>query len=205
MNETREIFLTPDSFLGSLGLSSLEHRLGEPEQRDLLFRLTVDFLKDHVPSAHPPKIDTAINELPLKVPGTSIVVRLGKYEKDELGILLSLALYVAGTDSIDVKSVTVAGLVALSRRVGRLRKEYGERSIFDALGEVNRPTIRDVTLALYGKPCRYPKADCRFRNHDGEECTILKDQVEKTVEDLAARRILRRRNAVEPYEYSAVI
>lgn len=205
MNETRQVVLTPDSFLGSLGLSSLEHRLRDPAQRDLLFRLAVDFLKDHVPPAHSPKTDIAINELPLKVPGTSIVVRLGKLEQGELEKLLVLALYVAGTGSIDVKSVTVAGLVALRDRVDRLRKEYGESSIFDVLGEVDRPTIRDVTLALHGKPCRYPKADCRFRNHDGEECSISKDQVEKTVEDLVVRRILRRRNAVDPYEYSAVI
>jgi hypothetical protein len=149
--------------------------------------------------------ETRQEVLPLKMPGTSAVVRLGKSDRDELECLLGLALCVVNMGTIDVKSVTVARPVALSSRVGRLRKEYGERSIFDALGEVDRPTIRDVTLALYGKPCRYPKTDCRFRNHDGKECAILRDQVEKTIEDLAARRILRRRNAVEPYEYSAVI
>jgi hypothetical protein len=133
------------------------------------------------------------------VPGTSAVVRLGKPDRNELEVLLDLALYVVNMGTIDVKSVAVSALVSLSRRVGRLRKEYGERSIFDALGEVDRPTIRDVTIALYGKPCRYPKTDCRFRNRDGKECAILKDQAEKTIEDLAARRILRRRNAVEPY------
>jgi len=147
----------------------------------------------------------AMGELSLKVPGTAIIVRLGSPGKQELAAVLGLACYMFGSGMLDAKSITLVGVMAVLSRVRSLRAEFGERSIIDALGEVDRKTKENVTVALYGKPCRYPRANCRYLASDGRHCAIETSQVSATIDDLVHRNILRSRSAVEPIEYGLVI
>ena len=144
-------------------------------------------------------------ELSLKVPGTAIIVRLSGPVQQELAAVLGLACYMFGSGMLDAKSITLVGVMAVLSRVRSLRAEFGERSIIDALGEVDRKIKENVTIALYGKPCRYPKANCRYLASDRQHCAIETSQVSATIDDLVRRNILRSRSAVEPIEYSVVI
>lgn len=52
---------------------------------------------------------------------------------------------------------------------------------------------------LHGGPCRHPGAGCRYAREG--TCMVSTDAVATTLAGLAARSVLVRLNAVEPYEY----
>lgn len=206
MNVAEPITLTPDSFLAALGLGDLEKRLRSAEERQALFELTIEYLKENGQgSTASLPTSTSSSELQLKVPGVALVVRLNAPTREELVALIALAYFVFGTGGIDVRSVALAGLTGLLARMRRLRAQYGERSIIEALADLHRPTAGQITLALFGRPCRFPDADCRFMEGSSLRCAISNEDVTKIATDLVTRGLLRRLNAVEPYEFGVGI
>ena len=196
--------LTPDTFLNVLGLREVEQQLRGVDQREALFKLTVAFLKERALPAEVLPNNASLAEFPLRVPGTAVVVRLSGSVQQEVAALLGVAGYLLGSGMLDAKSVTLVGVMALLTRLRKLRTDFGERSIVDVLGEVDRKTARNVASLLYGKPCRYPRSNCRYRAPNGEHCIIGLNQVEATLNDLVERNILRRLTAAEPTEFTVV-
>jgi hypothetical protein len=196
--------LTADTFLNVLELPEIESRLNGAEQRDALFSLTRQYFEATSEVKEFPAAGTVSGELPLRIPGTALVVRLSAPAREEIKALLAVSFYAFGADRINVHSLTLVGAMALLARVQRLNADLGERAIVDALGEVSRKSAREVTLRLNGGTCRYPRSNCRYRAEDGKHCAISLEQVEGTLKDLVDRGLLRELTTVKPVEYTVV-
>ena len=144
------------------------------------------------------KFATEPDEMPLRIPGTAVHVRLGAIREPELKEIIAL---VGGLGLLHepTLAISLTSLLALARLVQVLRTEYGERSMVEALRVAQSPTAASVAGVLHGAACRHPNAGCRFAL-DGT-CVVAGDAVAKTLADLAERGVLLRLNAVEPNEY----
>jgi len=98
-----------------------------------------------------------------------------------------------------MSSIGLTSLQALRRLVRRLHTDLGERSIVEVLRTTKPPTAAAVAASLHGAPCRHPKAGCRY--YANGTCTISRQVVATTLDDLTDRQIVQRRSAVEPREY----
>lgn len=190
--------ITSEHFLAPLGLPELNG--GSSERRRELFIAIVEFLatRDLLDERATPA-DRTPDELHLRVPGTPVHVRLGAIGEPELREIVAL---VGGLGLIDdpKTTITLTGLLALSRLVQKLRTEYGERSIVEAIKDAQPRTAAAITGILHGAPCRHPSAGCRFAVD--RTCGIELDTAAATLENLVERNVLRRLNAAEPYEYA---
>jgi hypothetical protein len=200
---TEQVMLAADSFLRPLGIRGLEERITSREQRDALFRLTLEYIEAHGEEVKPMAETGTDAELPLRIPGTAVLVRLGTPNQKELTALLTVTLALMGSGQLEAKTVGLTALGAVLSRVQRAKTEYGERSILEALAELSKPTLQNVTLLLLGNPCRHPKAGCRFMSSD-KTCSIMLEQVGLTIVAMEQRSMVRRRNSLEPYEYGVV-
>lgn len=197
--------LTYDSFLRVLGLGGLDPRLGGPHKKAQLFRLTLEYLDGKQLLESHDGDRPSLGQLELRLPGTSFVVRLSEATQEELYAFVTVAFMLVTTGHVDVQSLTAVAVAAVVARTRRLRPQYGERSVVDALAQARRPTLGEALRILFGKPCRYPKSNCRFIDDQGGHCTLTIDQIEQIVADLAERKIVRRLNSVAPYEYGLVV
>jgi len=201
MSELAVIEISKDSFLRALELSDVESRLSGPDERDFLFRIVLETLA----SRGIETLDSTTNEpgfeLPMRVPGTSFVVRLDRPTQNELALLVSVAFVVAGDGHVDPKTVAATALAGLLARVKKLNTAEGERSVFEAVRQASPPTAKTITLALHGRPCRHPSVQCRFMAGDALNCGIDLTGAEATLLALVEKNVLVRRNSVEPREY----
>ncbi|GAB3988292.1 hypothetical protein GCM10029978_110300 [Actinoallomurus acanthiterrae] len=199
-----EFVLTQETFLRVLGLSEIENGLRSPDDRHALYTAAIELVRQSRIMVESPDWTPASTSLDLRVPGTSIIIRLSRWQKEELTGAITAAAMVIGMAQSDPKTLTAAGVLALATRVSRLRAEYGERSIIEVLPSPARPTAAAITLLLHGNPCRHPESGCRFRAADGRHCAISREQVKETANLLVERGVLRVKNAVEPHEYAIV-
>jgi hypothetical protein len=199
---TEHVTITAEHFLGPLGMPDLSAAL--PDRRRELFAALVEDLAERGLVADIPRRPQSgsADEVDLRVPGTPVHVHLsaiGDMHITELvGLAAGLGLHQRGGSVI-----TLAGLKMLSRLFSFLRTECGGRSIVEALTDAEPPTADIVVGVLHGAPCRHPRASCRY-NSNGY-CAISSSDVATTLDDLAKRQIVTRRNAVEPFEYSITI
>jgi hypothetical protein len=196
--------LTPDTFLQTLGLSDIERKLNGANQRSALFWLAIDFLRERAVVTKVPEREVPPGVLAMRIPRTAFVVRLSGPVQDEIKEILAVGAYILGTGKLDAQALTLVGVMALVTRLRKLNVDYGERSIVDALGEVTEKSARWVRLQLFGKPCRYPQSNCRYRRTDGDHCNISLDQTQATLEDLVGRSILRKLTSADPAEYAVI-
>ena len=190
--------ITAEHYLGPLNLPDLEG--GVPERRQELFAAIVEYLAHRdLLEALDDRIETDPTEVHLRIPGTPIHVRAGAVGEPELREIVTL---VGGLGLVHdpITTITLTGLLALRRLVQVLKTEYGERSVVESLREAHPPTVAAVSGILHGAPCRHARAGCQF-DREGI-CTIDLDAVAATLADLVDRNVLRRLNAVEPYEYA---
>lgn len=200
MTRTVDTVITPETYLDALGLDVPTGTLVEPHHRAALYELVVEFLDDHGGVSH---VDAQKGVgLEMRVPGSAVHVRVGLPTVDELKVFAMLAAVILGAD-VDPQALTAAGLVSLRQRLAKTDARFGERSVVDAVLELKRATAADITLALYGKPCRHPAAKCRYLR--GDTCGIGLQAAEALAEDLSARQILRRLTAASPAEYRVAL
>lgn len=194
------VTITAEHFFGPLGLA--EPPQGTlPQRRRELFVALVELLDERGlvvrESAQP--ADRPLREVDLRVPGTPIHVHLGAVGDTEIqeaiAIASGLGLLHQGGEVI----LTFAGLKKLLGLFSRLKTQYGERSVIEALRDARPPTADGVAGVLHGAACRHPNADCRY-NESGL-CAITASVVEDTLTSLAARGVVVARNAVAPIEY----
>lgn len=197
--------MSRDSFLEPLGAGGVSAKVRSPQERDALFDLTVEFFDQRglIESESPGREEVGA-ELPLKVPGAPITVRLSKPTSEELAGLLAVAVAVFG-GGIPPGSFGVNALHALARRIRRLRTEYGETSIVEGVQEAKPPTCEQITLVLHGHPCRHPDAGCRFMDAKRRVCSIEQTDVSETLAWLIDNEVIRQLNPTEPVEYGLVI
>jgi hypothetical protein len=198
---TEYVTITPEHFIAPLGLPEL--RGGDPVRRRELFEAVTEYLDERGLLARGGEIGRpATGELPLRVPGSPVHVRLGAVKDPELREIVAL---LGGLGILhDVKhTITLTGLHALARLVSILRTEYGERSLVEVLRQATPPTAAAVAGILHGAPCRHPGAGCRFAS--GGVCAIGEHAVATTLASLADRKVVNRLNAVEPYEYAVSV
>lgn len=200
---TGRVTVTRDSFLEPMGLTEVAAGLRSPEQVDALYRLVLEYAAEAGAVEDLPESGVGMGELPLRLPG-GYSLSLGKLDLGSMqtllalgGVLLSMSFPPAG--------ITLAAVVLVQDRLTKLKAEYGERSVVDAVAETKPATVRDVTLALYGKPCRHPDAGCRFVAAATGTCGIGLDAVGTTLDALVERKVLARLNAVEPIEYGIAL
>ena len=205
MARERTVTITRESFLEPLGLRRHRESLSTPEQEQQLYDLVVDFLaeKDAVSAADPAVVENT--ELPFKVPGLPLHVRLSSPTKDELTTFVGIAALILGAAAGNVPGLTVGAIVAVATRVQLLKAQYGEVCLVESVSESVPPTAREITLTLYGKRCRRPKAGCRFHQAETNTCGIAPDAVVKTLAHLEERKVVKTLNAVEPIEYGIVV
>lgn len=203
MNEPVNV-LTPDTFLQTLGLLDIERKLNGANQRSALFWLAIDFLRVRTVVTKAPEPEVPPGVLTMRIPRTAFVVRLSGPVQDEIKEILAVGAYILGAGKLDAQALTLVGVMALLTRLRKLNVDYGERSVVDALGEVTEKSARWVGLQLFGKPCRYPRSNCRYRGPDGDHCNISLDQTQATLEDLVGRGILRKLTSAEPAEYAVI-
>jgi hypothetical protein len=194
--------ISRDSFIEPLGLPDVGGALQDPAAVDALYQLASEYLAEEELIVSESPTDMSPNELPFKIPGTPLTVRMSQPTQEELTAILSIAVLVLGAHAPD--ELTLAGALAALGRVRLLRARYGERSMVEALSEAKPPTPENVVLVLYGKPCRYPDADCRFMA-GSSVCGLSREGAAKTLSFLVERKVLRRLNATEPFEYALVV
>lgn len=203
-----EVVITRDTFAPALGLTDVVDRLRNRDEVNHLFQLILEFLSNEgaiTELDQPVRLGDA--ELPLLL-GRTFHVRLGAPLKEELHAIANAAALAMGAVSFatdDWRGVTLAAIVALSQRVHLLKQEYGERCLVESLTEVDRPTAEAGCANLFSKRCRRPNAGCRFHVVAEDSCGLDLESFRSTVDDLEQRNILRRRNAVDPYEYSVSV
>jgi hypothetical protein len=203
MSESASV-LTPDTFLHVLGLPDIERKLNGAEQRTALFTLATQFLGDQAVFPGTPVPPTPAGELPLRIPGTSLVVRLTGPVEAELKALIAVGAYILGAGHPDPQAITLVAATALLTRIRKLDADLGERSVVDALGEPGGKSARGIMLKLYGRPCRHPRSDCRFRAGDQVHCAISLDTTKAILEGLTAQGVLRTLPYINPPEYTVV-
>jgi hypothetical protein len=195
--------LTPDAFLRTLGLRDLESFVTTANQRDALFRVAIDYMKTEGKFIEDGSAGWH-GEMSMRIPGSALVVRLGKPGEKELAAILAIIAALMGTGHLDAKTVTLTAALAIMKRVSKVKAEYGERSIIEIVSKLPRPTAKDVTLELFGNKCRNPKASCRYMTSN-DFCQISLEQVEATITSLEEREIVRKLNATPPIEYGIVV
>jgi hypothetical protein len=203
MSESASV-LTPDTFLQVLGLPDVERKLNGAEQRTALFALATQFLGDQTVFPGTPAPPTPTGELPLRIPGTSLVVRLTGPVEAELKALIAVGAYILGSGHPDPQAITLVAATALLARIRKLDADLGERSVVDALGEPGEKSARGIMLKLYGRPCRHPRSNCRFRADDQVHCAISLDTTKVILEGLTAQGVLRTLPYINPPEYTVV-
>jgi len=203
MSESASI-LTPDTFLQVLGLPDIERKLNGAEQRIALFALAAEFLGDQAVFPGTTAPPTPTGELPLRILGTSLVVRLTGPVEAELKALIAVGAYILGSGHPDPQAITLVAATALLTRIRKLDVDLGERSVVDALGEPGGKSARGIMLKLYGRPCRHPRSNCRFRAGDQVHCAISLDTTKAILEGLTAQGVLRTLPYINPPEYGVV-
>lgn len=197
------IVISADHFLGPLGLPELPGAL--PQRRRELYEAIVEYLQHGgriIERAKGTPTGSA-QEADLRIPGTPVHVHVSAIKEPHLNEIITLLAGLGLHEQGGEYALTFAGLQALARLFSVLKTEYGERSIVEALRAVKPATADAVTGVLHGAPCRHPPAKCRFMQ-DGT-CTILEPAVTTILADLASRGVVRRLNAVEPYEYALTV
>jgi len=200
------VALTIDTFLGSIGLAGHERLIRSRAERELLYELTVHVVRRLGEVVEAPAAGNPPAELPMRLGRSAVVVRLTDPTKLEAAAtVVSWGFVLLGIGSSDIANITVSTLVSLLPRIRVLRAEYGERSVADAMGQVERRTADEIFIVLNGQPCRYPRARCRFLGPDGTSCAIKPRDVGETLRYMEQREIIRQRNGVEPFEYGIVL
>ncbi|WP_406107544.1 hypothetical protein [Micromonospora globbae] len=206
MNSESDVTLSPDTFLMSLGLGSVETELKSVDQRMAIFSLVRELAHARGWIVKEPSASVATSaDLPFRIPGTAYTVRLSQPASEEIAALVATAFLLIGDGEVDTQTIAVGAIMALTARIKKLNVDEGERSVIDVLQRLRPPTAAAITLALHGRPCRYPESACRFREPDNGRCAITVTQASATAEALYARNILRHVNAAEPFEYAIVL
>jgi hypothetical protein len=205
MARERRLTISDESYLEPLGLARYRTRLKSAEQEQALYGLVVDFLatKDAIGEAVGSAGDGP--ELPFKVPGAPVHVRLSTPTKDELSSFVGIAALLLGAVSGNVVGLTIGAVLAAAARIEWLKAQYGEVCVVESVSESQPPTARDITLTLYGKTCRRPGAGCRFHQTESNTCGLGLDATSTTLGSLAERKVVKTLNAVEPIEYGIVV
>jgi hypothetical protein len=205
MAEPVTVTITRESYLEPLGLARHRERLRTEEQERRLYELVVSYLAEQDAVVETPVTADGGAELPFKVPGLPLHIRLSAPTKDELASFVGIAALLLGAASGNLASLSVGAVVAAMGRIQRLHAEYGEVCLVESIAESKRPTQREIVLTLYGKPCRRPTAGCRFHQTETGTCGLRVDAASATIADLTARKVVRQRNVVEPIEYGVVV
>jgi hypothetical protein len=196
------VTVSVDHFLGPLRLPDLPGAL--PQRRRELYDAIVELLRadgllvEDVVSAPA----SSQHDADLRIPGTPVHVHMSAIKEPHLNEIVTL-LGALGLHLRGEYAITFAGLQALARLVSVLKTQYGERSVVEALGATKPPAADGVAGILHGAPCRHPGANCRYMQEG--TCTISVSAVAATLSDLEGRGIVRRLNAVEPYEYAVTL
>jgi hypothetical protein len=130
-------------------------------------------------------------------------IRLSPPDKEELDTLIKWAALLWVGSGGDVKAISLAGINSMRERIAATKPEYGEKSVVDTVLSLGRGSAGEVFSAMEAKPCPMASIGCRFL--DGAECAITFDAVASILGGLSERKILRRRNEYEPYEFSVRI
>jgi hypothetical protein len=205
MARERRVTISSESYLEPLGLARHRTRLKSAEQEQQLYDLVVAFLASKDAVGAPVESTGDGPELPFKVPGAPVHVRLSTPTKDELNSFVGVAALLLGAVSGNVLGLTIGAVLAAATRIQWLKARYGEVCVVESVSESQPPTAREITLTLYGKPCRRPGAGCRFHQTDSNTCGLGLDATSTTLAALAERKVVKALNAVEPIEYGIVI
>jgi hypothetical protein len=205
MARERTVTISRESYLEPLGLAEQRRHITTAEQEQQLYELIVGFLAEKDAVSTPAEAVVEDTELPFKVPGLPLHVRLSAPTKDELTTFAGIAALIVGAASANVVGLTVGAVVAVATRVQLLKAQYGEVCLVESVSESDPPTAREITLTLYGKRCRRPKAGCRFHQTETNTCGLGPDAVVKTLAHLEERKVVKTLNAVEPLEYGIVV
>lgn len=207
MNQTaqeKDLVIIRDTFLSQMGMAHVQAALTHTGDLDALYGL----LSEHLIAkgmARPLAAEGENNELALKLPGLPLHLRLSELSHDEVSGFITAAAIVAGVMGGGLGSVGVGVIAALATRLSVIKAAYGEVCLLEALSECKRPTQRNACAALYGSPCRRPKADCRFMQASDGACGFDAESVKATLQALCDKKIVQRLNATEPAEFGVVV
>lgn len=207
MSEERELTISQETFLKALGVNRVESSIHSEVAMRKLYELTSEYL---IATGAAKPVDEArgrTTELPLKLPGLPIHVRLSAPSKEELTDFINagmIILAVARGDIQAVTGVTIGAVMSLMTRTQLLRAKYGEVCLVEAVAECKRPTQGNVCQVLYGNPCRRPNIGCQFHEEKTSKCLFELAKVKSTLQDLEQKKIIKRLNAVNPAEYGVV-
>lgn len=195
------VLISRDSFLEPLGLGNLAGRITGRQARERVYELLVDYLRmaGLVEEREPDQVGLA--ELPLRIPGTPLTVRLAPTSQDSLELMGGLIVAAVGHPVVGMGALTASGVLQAARRIRVSRAQFGERSVLDALAG-GAQTAEDVVLALYNRPCRHLAAKCQFLDAATGLCALGKAEASAVLDDLVAQSVVRRRNPVPPIRYS---
>ena len=201
VDRRKQYNIYPENFLGVLGLRGEQVGINSPKLRDDLYQLAVEYLEARELIVDgPPKAALTPGELPVRIPKTSIVVRLGRPETDELKAIIAVGSALLVSGSYDSKTISLGVVLMVLNRLRNARREYGEVCILDVIPGALSAMVDNFVKALYGLPCRYPRAGCRFMTED-KICAMDRQQAEQTVQGMVNRRTLNRKNEADPIEY----
>lgn len=203
MADETVVTISKDSFLEPLGLGEYAKEIDTPQKRDAIFALVGAFCESEsliLDSTTP----TEGTELAWKVPGTALTVRIAKASTTELATFIALALFAVGVGA-PPEALGFLPLVGLRERFRLLRVEFGERSIVEALKDVDAGTARNIVIELYGKHCRHPDGGCRYMDPKTQTCRIDEDETSAILEWLVGQGVLKKENPTPPIEYAVLI
>jgi len=215
--QATDVILSRETFVRQLDLERVVDAVGSPAELERLYDITSEWLRQEG-HATPVAAGDGGSEMNLKLPGLPIHVRLSAPTRDEIELFVTAGVMLLGAMRADPGTLGVGAVVALLTRVRLLRARYGELCLVEAIGELKRPTARNICASLLGKPCRRPKANCQF-HQDGDPngdpggsetdsrrgtCGFALEPVQITIGALEERKIIRRLNAVDPAEYGVV-
>ena len=198
-NLSGSVLISRDTFLDVLQLQAAREKLRERERIDDLYLALVDFLSDQdespvidLPQAYEPR------GLDLKVPGMPVHINLSRFIFDKLESFVAAYLIIDGATQDNYMKVTAAIVVGFMNKLTYLRKHYGELCAVESLAEVATKGTKDVCLNLFGKPCRYPKANCQFLEKEMGVCNFELKAIEQTLEALGKKSVVEKANNSEP-------
>jgi hypothetical protein len=203
MTKDTEVLLSQETFLAELAMGQTRTAL-DAANVARLYALASEYLVNRGAGLAVDASRGRPGELPYKIPGMPIHVRLSAPTREELKDFLSCGMMLLGMAKGDPAAITVGVVLTLMSRVRLLKAPFGERCVVAAVLESPRPVERNVCEVLYAKQCRRPTVKCRF--HDGENnvCLLGLKDITRVLQGLRDKNVLELITAVDPPEYSVV-
>jgi len=180
-----DVLLTRETFLTELGVGQARATL-DAAKAARLYAL----LRDRGAAVPVEASGGSPGELPYKVPGMPIHVRLSAPSREELNDFLSCGITLLGMAKGDPTAITVGIVYSLMTRITLLNARFGERCVVEAVLESPRATERNVCEVLYAKSCRRPTVKCRFHDSENDVCQLGLKDTARVLQGLRDKNVL---------------